>query len=266
MILRMISLVEAPWKELELEDRRSRSYVHVWTSGRPSQGRRQVHKPAATILAFERLPVVDSGCHTSYPRSVVFHLRSIRSTFAVMKITRPTIQDKPLKLSFRLHLMTMKDLVPFGLVLRAYTAFFHCFDFSSSSVAFLFDVLFLTFGFRHNIGLRIPRIPGFVCCFSLAIGFVLSLSTSSSTSPYYVRSSPSYRTGICSIQSTVLTNSELGTNYYPCTYSMSYFVTLTLTYAHIRIHTHAHSSPPHIPSTGFVCIRICTLKDYVVAS
>jgi len=48
---------------------------------------------------------------------------------------------------------------------------------------------------------------------------------------------------------------------------MPYFVTLTLVYTHIHIHTHTYNSQltAHAPLIGFVCIRACTLKNYVVA-
>ena len=161
----------------------------------------------------------------------------------------------PRQASSRLHLTTIKDFVPFDFVLRAYTAFFRCFEFSSFNASFV-DVLF---GFTRKICFRIHWIQGFRVLFS-----ALSLASFVLSSPCPLLAPPSL-TLISSTRSTILTTSELGTNPYPCTYLMSYFVTLTLTYTHIHIHTHNYNSQPHAPLIGFVCIRTCTLKDYVVA-
>ena len=173
-----------------------------------------------------------------------------------------------------MHLTIIKDLqvVPFDFVLRAYTAFFHCFEFSSSFVASFVDIFFLIFGFTRKIVLRLHRIPKIRMLFlALPSAFVRSLLTLSS--PHSALSSlcplllrplllrllllrplllrilllrplltPPSPTLISLTQNTILINSELGTNSYLCTYLMSCFVTFTLTYTHIHIHTHTHAS------------------------
>jgi len=157
-----------------------------------------------------------------------------------------------------MHLTIIKDLqvVPFDFVLRAYTAFFHCFEFSSFVASFV-DIFFLIFGFTRKSVLRLHRIPKIRMLFlALPSAFVRSLLTLSS--PHSALSSlcplllrplllcplltPPSPTLISLTRNTILMNSELGTNSYLCTYLMSCFVTFTLTYTHIHIHTHTHAS------------------------
>ena len=88
-----------------------------------------------------------------------------------------TVHD-PGQTSVRLHLMTIKDLVPFDFVLRAYTAFFHCFEFSSFNASFV-DVLF---GFTRKIQPSYsldPRIRVPLSALSLASFALSSLRLSS---------------------------------------------------------------------------------------
>jgi len=140
----------------------------------------------------------------SHPRSLVSHHWSVWSAFTVMMKTRSRIQDRP----------------PSGCILRLSrilcpsTLFFaharHSFivptSLLSSSRPLSMSSSYL--GFRRKIGLHIHWIPGFLCRFQ-PYHRLLSFSPQSASPLLPLLTFP---TLVPSIQSTLLKNSELGTN------------------------------------------------------